>query len=172
MVTKKQDVIYNFFNWPHIPHSRLIVIAIANTMDLPERELSGKIRSRLGQSPFALRLPDADLCTGSNRIKFKPYNWKQLEEILAARLEGLEVFDKAALMMAAKKVAGVSGDARRALDICRCVLLRSPNDSRSDNLVVAVAQRRRSIKSTPLSSHRANRRGCVRSRTFSRRTTR
>jgi origin recognition complex subunit 1 len=50
MITKKQDVIYNFFNWPHVPHSRLIVIAVANTMDLPERELSGKIRSRLGSS--------------------------------------------------------------------------------------------------------------------------
>ena len=50
MVTKKQDVIYNFFNWPHVAHSKLIVIAIANTMDLPERELSGKIRSRLGRS--------------------------------------------------------------------------------------------------------------------------
>lgn len=50
MVTKKQDVIYNFFNWPHLAHSKLIVIAIANTMDLPERELSGKLRSRLGRS--------------------------------------------------------------------------------------------------------------------------
>lgn len=51
MITKKQDVVYNFFNWPHLPHARLTVIAIANTMDLPERELSGKIRSRLGLSP-------------------------------------------------------------------------------------------------------------------------
>lgn len=49
MITKKQDVVYNFFNWPHMPHSKLIVIAVANTMDLPERELSGKIRSRLGE---------------------------------------------------------------------------------------------------------------------------
>lgn len=48
MITKKQDVVYNFFNWPHLPNARLTVVAIANTMDLPERELSGKIRSRLG----------------------------------------------------------------------------------------------------------------------------
>jgi hypothetical protein len=48
LVTKKQEVVYNFFNWPNQPRSRLIVLAIANTMDLPERELSGKIRSRLG----------------------------------------------------------------------------------------------------------------------------
>ena len=50
LVTKKNDVIYNFFNWPNQPHSKLIVIAIANTMDLPERYFSSKIRSRLGMS--------------------------------------------------------------------------------------------------------------------------
>lgn len=49
MLTKRQDVLYNFFNWPHVAHSRLVVLAVANTMDLPERELSGKIRSRLGE---------------------------------------------------------------------------------------------------------------------------
>lgn len=56
MFTKKQEVIYNFFNWPHIAHSRLIVIAIANTINLPET-LPGKIRSRLGKccSLFVVR---------------------------------------------------------------------------------------------------------------------
>jgi len=49
MLSKRQEVLYNFFNWPHSAHSRLVVIAVANTMDLPERELSGKIRSRLGE---------------------------------------------------------------------------------------------------------------------------
>lgn len=57
--------------------------------------------------------------TGSNRINFKPYDFRQLDEILHARIEGLEVFIPSAIMFAAKKVAGVSGDARRALDICR-----------------------------------------------------
>ncbi|KAI5477041.1 origin recognition complex subunit 1 [Pseudohyphozyma bogoriensis] len=103
MITKKQDVIYNFFNWPHVPHSRLIVIAIANTMDLPEREMSGKIRSRLG----------------SNRIPFPTYSWQELEAILEARLDGLDVFAPRALERIAKNVAAVSGDARRALDIAR-----------------------------------------------------
>ena len=48
MVTKNQSVMYNFFNWPGLRHSRLIVLAVANTMDLPERTLSNKISSRLG----------------------------------------------------------------------------------------------------------------------------
>ena len=49
LVTKNQSVRYNFFNWPGLRHSRLIVLAVANTMDLPERTLSNKISSRLGQ---------------------------------------------------------------------------------------------------------------------------
>ncbi len=48
LVTKNQGVMYNFFNWPGLRHSRLIVLAVANTMDLPERTLSNKISSRLG----------------------------------------------------------------------------------------------------------------------------
>jgi Cdc6-like AAA superfamily ATPase len=49
LVTAKQTVMYNFFEWPNWPHSRLIVVAVANTMDLPERMLSNKISSRLGE---------------------------------------------------------------------------------------------------------------------------
>jgi origin recognition complex subunit 1 len=48
LVTTKQDVVYNFFNWPTLVDSRLVVIAVANTMDLPERVMSGRVRSRLG----------------------------------------------------------------------------------------------------------------------------
>ena len=48
LATKNQSVMYNFFNWPNLSHSRLIVLAVANTMDLPERTLSNKISSRLG----------------------------------------------------------------------------------------------------------------------------
>jgi origin recognition complex subunit 1 len=50
LVTKKQKVVYNFFNWPNGRYSQLIVVAIANTMDLPERMLSNKVSSRLGKS--------------------------------------------------------------------------------------------------------------------------
>ena len=48
LLTTKQDVIYNFFNWPTIAQSKLIVLAVANTMDLPTRVMSGKVRSRMG----------------------------------------------------------------------------------------------------------------------------
>ena len=50
LMTQKQDVVYNFFNWPTLVGSKLIVLAVANTMDLPERVMSGRVRSRLGVS--------------------------------------------------------------------------------------------------------------------------
>lgn len=37
LVTKDFNVIYNFFDWPMNPQSRLIVIGITNTMDLLDR---------------------------------------------------------------------------------------------------------------------------------------
>ena len=42
-----------------------------------------------------------------------------LQVIVASRLEGLEVFQSNAIQLVARKVASLSGDARRALDICR-----------------------------------------------------
>lgn len=128
MITKKQDVIYNFFNWPHVAHSRLIVIAIANAMDLPEREFSGKIISRLGEAfaiSLLLALPLISIFSpiGSNTIVFQPYSKQNLKEILAARMEGFvkEVFADSALEFVARKVASVLPDARRALDVARSV---------------------------------------------------
>ena len=50
LMTTKQDVVYNFFNWPTLVNSKLIVLAVANTMDLPERVMTGRVRSRLGRS--------------------------------------------------------------------------------------------------------------------------
>lgn len=103
LVTKKQTVMYNFFDWPSRPLSKLIVVAVANTMDLPERIMSNKIASRMGLT----------------RINFQPYKYDQLYAIVQSRLGGINAFAKEAVEFAARKVSAVSGDARRALDICR-----------------------------------------------------
>ncbi|KAI9371402.1 P-loop containing nucleoside triphosphate hydrolase protein [Aspergillus egyptiacus] len=105
LVTKNQSVMYNFFNWPALRHSRLIVLAVANTMDLPERTLSNKISSRLGLT----------------RITFPGYKHTDLMEIISTRLASVpgNIVDPDAIQFASRKVAAVSGDARRALDICR-----------------------------------------------------
>ena len=66
LVTKNQSVMYNFFNWPQLRHSRLIVLAVANTMDLPERTLSNKISSRLGTYPTRYHSHAAQQCDSAN----------------------------------------------------------------------------------------------------------
>lgn len=105
LVTKNQNVMYNFFNWPNLRHSRLIVLAVANTMDLPERTLSNKISSRLGLT----------------RITFPGYTHDQLISIIQSRLQNVpgDIVHPDAVQFASRKVAAVSGDARRALDMCR-----------------------------------------------------
>ncbi|XP_014496610.1 origin of replication complex subunit 1A [Vigna radiata var. radiata] len=102
LVTRNQSVLYNILDWPTKPHSKLIVIGIANTMDLPEKLLP-RISSRMG----------------IQRLCFGPYNFHQLQEIISSRLNGIDVFEKQAVEFASRKVAAISGDARRALEICR-----------------------------------------------------
>ncbi|XP_017145749.1 origin recognition complex subunit 1 [Drosophila miranda] len=103
LCNRRQDVVYNLLDWPTKSAARLVVVTIANTMDLPERLLMGKVTSRLGLT----------------RLTFQPYTHKQLQEIVTARLGGSEAFKGEAVQLVARKVAAVSGDARRALDICR-----------------------------------------------------
>lgn len=100
---RKQSVLYNIFEWPNNPQAKLVILAIANTMDLPERVMINRVASRIGLT----------------RLTFSPYTHDQLKEIVSARLSGLTVFDKDAIQLVARKVASLSGDARRALDICR-----------------------------------------------------
>ena len=102
LITKKQSIIYNLFEWPTRKGAQLIVIGISNTMNLPEL-LTNRIKSRMGHT----------------RIIFKPYENKQLEKIVESRLSGLTIFDISAIRYSAWKVGLVSGDSRRVLELCR-----------------------------------------------------
>lgn len=101
--TKKQDVLYNLFDWPTHKEAQLVVLTIANTMDLPERIMMNRVASRLGLT----------------RMSFQPYTYSQLQQILVSRLKHLKAFEDDAIQLVARKVAALSGDARRCLDICR-----------------------------------------------------
>jgi Cdc6-like AAA superfamily ATPase len=48
--SRKQEVLYNMFEWPNRAQSRMIVIGIANTIDLIQRYLPPKIESRIGMT--------------------------------------------------------------------------------------------------------------------------
>jgi len=101
--TRQQDVLYNIFEWPNRPKAQLTVLAIANTMDLPERLLINRVASRMGLT----------------RLTFQPYKVKQLQSIISSRLEDMVSFEPEAVEFIARKVSAASGDARRALDIAR-----------------------------------------------------
>ncbi|KAG8436901.1 hypothetical protein GDO86_007840 [Hymenochirus boettgeri] len=101
--TRKQNVMYSLFDWPTRKQAKLIVLAIANTMDLPERIMMNRVASRLGLT----------------RMSFQPYTHKQLQQIITSRLNHVKAFDDDAIQLVARKVAALSGDARRCLDICR-----------------------------------------------------
>jgi len=103
LCNRKQSVLYNLFSWPSQAPAKLVLLCIANTMDLPERVMVNRVASRLGLT----------------RLTFQPYTHTQLQAIVASRLDGLQVFQQDAIQLVARKVASLSGDARRALDICR-----------------------------------------------------
>jgi len=133
LLTAKQDVVYNFFNWPTMRDSQLFVIAVANRMDLPQH-LAAKIKSRLGKYSRSLLHHEfgsegikAD-GPGLQTILFQPYDRANLIEIVQSRLiphpnSTLEhkVLLPDAIALAATRMAGTNGDARRVLDACRYV---------------------------------------------------
>ena len=60
--TRKQTVMYNIFDWPTRPHAKLIVLAIANTMDLPERIMMNRVASRLVKYQNIIRGEGQRIC--------------------------------------------------------------------------------------------------------------
>ena len=111
LVTKKQSVLYNFFDWPTRSmetqsNRRLVVICISNTLNLPER-LHPRVQSRIG----------------SKRVFFKSYSVNETVAILNSKIQQASshytVFDSDAILYASKKTAALSGDIRKAFHICR-----------------------------------------------------
>lgn len=122
--TRKQNVMYNLFEWPTRRHARLVVLTIANTMDLPERIMINRVASRLGLT----------------RMSFQPYSFKQLQQIISSRLNKIKAFEEDALQLVSRKVAALSGDARRCLDICRrATEICEHSDDRSESGLVGMS---------------------------------
>jgi origin recognition complex subunit 1 len=158
MVTKNQGIMYNFFHWPSLRHSKLIVLAVANTMDLPERTLSNKISSRIGKMHLCIvysihgLMDTAKLLTGLTRITFPGYTHEQLMKIIRARLGGTvgNLIEDDAIQFASRKIAAVSGDARRALDICRRAVEIAETDNMTNSHVNQVSPPRVKVSITTI----------------------
>lgn len=121
LLTKNQRILYNIFDWSRRHGSKLAVVAISNTVDLPTQFIP-RVQSRLGLSS----------------VIFSAYNRAQLLEILDSRLQGLDVFHRDALDLCTRKVASVSGDVRRALHLCkRAVEMFTPQAITIDRMLAA-----------------------------------
>jgi origin recognition complex subunit 1 len=121
LYTQDQNVLYNIFEWPHQRNAQLVIIGIANTLDLPQR-LMARISSRMG----------------SRNLIFAPYNSQDIKTIIEQRVSVCaSLFDRQAVQFISKKIAAVSSDIRKTLDICRRSLeeLERRREQRADAVV-------------------------------------
>ncbi|XP_027054918.1 cell division control protein 6 homolog [Pocillopora damicornis] len=106
--SKHQEILYTMFEWPSLPKSKLILIGIANALDLTDRILP-RLQARPKCKPELLH--------------FAPYTKEQIVQIIKDRLttvdDGNNILDASAVQFCARKVSAMAGDMRKALDICR-----------------------------------------------------
>ncbi|EDW36464.1 GL10294 [Drosophila persimilis] len=110
LCTTRQAVLYTIFEWPALPGSRILLVGIANSLDLTDRTLT-RLNARCELKPRLMHFPS--------------YTKQQIVEIFKSRLaeaDVLDVFPPVTLQLLAAKVSAVSGDVRRALDIGRRVV--------------------------------------------------
>ncbi|XP_064076727.1 polycomb group protein Psc-like [Vanessa tameamea] len=108
--SKRQSVLYTVFEWAALPAARLVLVGVANALDLTQRALP-RLQARCALRPATLHFP--------------PYTKQQIIDIFThvlATEDNTNVFSPVALQMLAAKIAAVSGDMRRALDIGRRVI--------------------------------------------------
>lgn len=122
LITRTQDVLYGLFDIPNTPNTKVSVVAISNTISLPEKVFTSKVRSRVGR----------------NRINFAPYSSAQLTKILTLVLGSQEekekekenagasapAFEPSSLLLCANKVSSINGDVRKALEVAEVAMRR------------------------------------------------
>ncbi|KAL4686973.1 hypothetical protein H8959_019101 [Pygathrix nigripes] len=126
--SKGQDVLYTLFEWPWLSNSRLVLIGIANTLDLTDRILP-RLQAREKCKPQLLNFP--------------PYTRNQIVAILQDRLTQVsrdQVLDNAAIQFCARKVSAVSGDVRKALDVCRRAIEIVESDVKSQTVLKPLSE--------------------------------
>ena len=110
MSTKDQTVLYTLFELPALEDSRLILIGLANALDLTDRALV-RLQSRTNFKPVVLNFP--------------PYSKQDIATILSQRIreavseEVSNVIAPSALQYLGGKISSASGDLRKAIDVCR-----------------------------------------------------
>lgn len=114
ILTLDLEILYKLFEWSLQKSSRLVLIGIANALDLTDRFLP-----RLKARNFRPQL-----------LPFLPYTAPQIKTVIIVRLKSLIPADSstpdyvpflhpAAIELCSRKVSSQTGDLRKAFDICR-----------------------------------------------------
>ncbi|KAI8978448.1 P-loop containing nucleoside triphosphate hydrolase protein [Pilobolus umbonatus] len=123
LITKEQEVLYRLFEWASLPDSRLVLIGVANALDLTDRILP-RLRAKNCEPQL---------------LNFNPYQVSEISAIIKDRLYSLRedpenmfgpapppekdtpipLVHPSAIELCARKVAASMGDLRTALDVCR-----------------------------------------------------
>lgn len=134
--SRANEVLYTIFQWTRVPNSKLILIGVANALDLTVRHLpmltnspkpkpsTPKARARGGSSSGSLKKAESE--STCQLMNFPPYEREDIASILEDRLSiagnASDIFDPAAIKFVAGKVAASTGDMRKALNACKTAL--------------------------------------------------
>lgn len=111
---RDQEIIYTIFQWAFAANSNLVVVGIANALDLTDRFLP-KLRS---------------LLLTPHHIQFQPYSAAEIQSVIEQRLWSLvggpsaiatelPLMQSNAVQFIARKTASNTGDMRKAFDLSR-----------------------------------------------------
>lgn len=114
ILTLDLEILYKLFEWSLQKSSRLVLVGIANALDLTDR--------------FLPRLKARNL--KPQLLPFLPYTASQIKTVITMRLKSLLPEDStnptyvpflhpAAIELCSRKVSSQTGDLRKAFDICR-----------------------------------------------------
>ncbi|KAK0119159.1 AAA ATPase, variant 2 [Cadophora gregata] len=133
ILTLDLEILYKLFEWSLQKSSRLVLIGIANALDMTDR--------------FLPRLKARNL--KPQLLPFLPYSAAQIKMVIVTRLKSLIPADSptpdyvpflhpAAIELCSRKVSSQSGDLRKAFDICRRAidLIESETKQKHDQALI------------------------------------
>ncbi len=137
--SKSQEVLYTLFELPYLNNSKLVLVGIANALDLTDRILP-RLKLREAFCPAELTFP------AYSRSELVAILKSRLAPFLPSKIEDAEnktpqlppLFQGRALEFLAGKICALSGDVRKALDVCRRALELAEIESRTQTLLKPV----------------------------------
>ncbi|KAI9843809.1 MAG: AAA ATPase [Sclerophora amabilis] len=135
LLTADLELLYTLFEWSLHRDSRLVLVGIANALDLTDR--------------FLPRLKARNL--KPHLLPFLPYTAPQIASVITTKLKSTLSLDStatdyvpfihpAAIQLCSRKIAGQTGDLRKAFDICRRAIDLVEDETRQKSQQESVTQ--------------------------------